>query len=192
MENLIAFIEAYGYIAVFFGSIFEGESVLLLGGLAAHNGYLAFSLVVVCAFFGALAGDWGFFLLGRYKKDALFRRFPKLTQLTATPRSMIERRPAFISFGMRFMYGFRHIVPMSIGISNVPIGTFLLWNSIGAFSWSVLMVSLGYLAGDFLASIFGGIRGHEFRIIVIVVVAVVLFNYALRLIRSILRSRSGG
>ena len=65
-DNLIqTLIQNYGYWAVFVGTFIEGETILLLGGFAAHRGYLALPWVIVAAFFGSLCGDQLFFFLGR-------------------------------------------------------------------------------------------------------------------------------
>jgi membrane protein DedA with SNARE-associated domain len=45
-------ISAYGYYAVEAGTFFEGETVLVLAGFAAHRGYLELPLVIACAFAG--------------------------------------------------------------------------------------------------------------------------------------------
>lgn len=55
--TLSALIARYGLAAVFAGTLFEGETVLLLAGYAAHRGYLDFSAVVAVAIVGAVAGD---------------------------------------------------------------------------------------------------------------------------------------
>lgn len=39
-------IEQYGYAALVVGSVAEGETITLLGGVAAHQGLLKFPLVV--------------------------------------------------------------------------------------------------------------------------------------------------
>ena len=40
-------IQQYGYVATFAGTLIEGESLLILAGLAAHRGYLSLPLVVI-------------------------------------------------------------------------------------------------------------------------------------------------
>ena len=49
---IAALIAGYGYLAVFLGTLFEGETVLLAAGFAAHRGLLAWPLVVAVAFVG--------------------------------------------------------------------------------------------------------------------------------------------
>src|SRR5512141_2386306 len=59
--DIAALIAQYGYTAVFLGALFEGESVLLLAGYAAHRGYLDFSVLAGVAAIGAMTSDQFFF-----------------------------------------------------------------------------------------------------------------------------------
>ena len=52
----------YGYLAVFAGSLLEGETILVLAGFAAHQGYLSLELTVAIAFVGGTLGDQVFLL----------------------------------------------------------------------------------------------------------------------------------
>jgi membrane protein DedA with SNARE-associated domain len=189
MLSIISFIKSYGYIAVFIGSIFEGESIILLGGLSAHETYLALPLVILFAIFGAMVGDWGFFFFGRYKKDFLIRKFPKIIKMTEKPRALVERRPEFISFAMRFMYGFRHVVPISIGMSKIPVRQFIVWNTLGAISWAFAIASIGYIAGDALERLLGNIRYYEFRIIVFAILGIAILSLIGRVFGFILQNK---
>jgi len=187
MTTIVTFIESYGYLATFVGAIFEGKSVVLLGGLSSHETYLSFPLVMLCAMAGAIVGDWGFFFLGRYKKEKLLARFPYFKRCMQTPTALIERKPKFISFTMRFMYGFRHIVPFSIGASRVPTLQFLTWNGLGAILWAAVFTSAGYVAGNILEEVLGGIRRHEFQIIVFTIFIAGVFWAVARGVRMLLR-----
>ena len=50
MESLLT---TYGYPILIIGTFLEGETVLVLGGLAAHLGYLSLDWVIVCALGGS-------------------------------------------------------------------------------------------------------------------------------------------
>ncbi|MDU1026171.1 MAG: DedA family protein, partial [Leclercia adecarboxylata] len=50
-------IAQYGYAALVVGSIAEGETITLLGGVAAHQGLLRFPLVVAAVALGGMIGD---------------------------------------------------------------------------------------------------------------------------------------
>ncbi len=55
--DLNTLISQYGYAALVIGSLAEGETVTLLGGVAAHQGLLKFPLVVLSVAFGGMIGD---------------------------------------------------------------------------------------------------------------------------------------
>lgn len=57
-------IEQYGYAALVIGSVAEGETITLLGGVAAHQGLLKFSLVVAAVALGGMIGDQLLYFLG--------------------------------------------------------------------------------------------------------------------------------
>ena len=50
--------------AVILGTFLEGETILVLAGLAAHQGYLSLSGIILAAFAGSLCGDQLFFFWG--------------------------------------------------------------------------------------------------------------------------------
>ncbi|MBW2474086.1 MAG: hypothetical protein JRE56_05770 [Deltaproteobacteria bacterium] len=52
-----SYIEHFGYLAILIGTFLEGETILILGGFAAHRGYLDLSLVIISAFIGTVFGD---------------------------------------------------------------------------------------------------------------------------------------
>lgn len=54
LKHLIA---SYGYFAILIGTFLEGETILVLAGLAAHQGYLDLTGVIFGAFAGSLCGD---------------------------------------------------------------------------------------------------------------------------------------
>jgi membrane protein DedA with SNARE-associated domain len=60
-----ALIAHSGYAAVLVGTFLEGETVLVLAGIAAHRGYLDLPLVIGAAFLDTLFGDQLYFFLGR-------------------------------------------------------------------------------------------------------------------------------
>ncbi|MGU7800746.1 DedA family protein, partial [Escherichia coli] len=58
-------ISQYGYAALVIGSIAEGETITILGGVAAHQGLLKFPLVVIAVALGGMIGDQLLYFLGR-------------------------------------------------------------------------------------------------------------------------------
>jgi membrane protein DedA with SNARE-associated domain len=144
----------YGYFAVFAGTLLEGETILLLAGFAAHEGYLSLPWVMLVAFCGGTIGDQIFFFVGRHRGEALLRRFPRLEQRSLGVKKLLLRYHAALIVGVRFMYGVRIVGPIVIGMSDVPARRFLAFNLLGAGIWSVTIAGAGSLFGHSLQILF--------------------------------------
>ncbi|EAP1412376.1 DedA family protein [Salmonella enterica] len=141
----------YGYAALVIGSMAEGETVTLLGGVAAHQGLLKFPLVAATVALGGMMGDQLLYLLGRCYGGKILRRFPRYHTKIRRAQKMIQRHPYLFVIGTRFMYGFRVVGPLLIGASRLPPKIFLPLNIVGALIWALLFTTLGYLGGEVIA-----------------------------------------
>ncbi|WP_172428237.1 DedA family protein [Salmonella enterica] len=141
----------YGYAALVIGSMAEGETVPLLGGVAAHQGLLKFPLVAAAVALGGMMGDQLLYLLGRCYGGKILRRFPRYHTKIRRAQKMIQRHPYLFVIGTRFMYGFRVVGPLLIGASRLPPKIFLPLNIVGALIWALLFTTLGYLGGEVIA-----------------------------------------
>ncbi|EAM2864556.1 DedA family protein [Salmonella enterica] len=141
----------YGYAALVIGSMAEGETVTLLGGVAAHQGLLKFPLVAAAVALGGMMGDQLLYLLGRCYGGKTLRRFPRYHTKIRRAQKMIQRHPYLFVIGTRFMYGFRVVGPLLIGASRLPPKIFLPLNIVGALIWALLFTTLGYLGGEVIA-----------------------------------------
>ncbi|EBQ9005424.1 DedA family protein [Salmonella enterica subsp. enterica serovar Enteritidis] len=141
----------YGYAALVIGSMAEGETVTLLGDVAAHQGLLKFPLVAAAVALGGMMGDQLLYLLGRCYGGKILRRFPRYHTKIRRAQKMIQRHPYLFVIGTRFMYGFRVVGPLLIGASRLPPKIFLPLNIVGALIWALLFTTLGYLGGEVIA-----------------------------------------
>lgn len=141
----------YGYAALVIGSMAEGETVTLLGGVAAHQGLLKFPLVAAAVALGGMMGDQLLYLLGRCYGGKILRRFPRYHTKIRRAQKMIQRHPYLFVIGTHFMYGFRVVGPLLIGASRLPPKIFLPLNIVGALIWALLFTTLGYLGGEVIA-----------------------------------------
>lgn len=165
-------IEHYGYAVIFLGTLLEGETWVALGGFAAYQGYLHLSVLIPVAIVGAIIGDQAFFLLGRKKgKEYLDRRL-HLKERVAGVHDLLERHQDLLMFGSRFMYGFRAVLPVAFGMSNVSQKRFFVFNVMGAVLWGVVFGYGGYALGGTMSVIIGDLKKIE---IFIVVTAITVF-----------------
>ncbi|WP_312950754.1 DedA family protein [Superficieibacter sp.] len=138
----------YGYAALTIGSLAEGETITLLGGVAAHQGLLKFPLVVLAVALGGIAGDQLLYFLGRRFGNRILARFHRHQDKIDRAQTLIQRRPYLFVIGSRFMYGFRIIGPLLIGASRLRPGLFLPLNIFGALVWALIFTTLGYVGGE--------------------------------------------
>ena len=169
----------YGYVAVFIGSLLEGETILVLGGFAAHQGYLSLPVTLAIAFVGGTLGDQIFFWLGRAWGQSLLDRIPRSEHRVQRVKDLLARHHGPVIVGIRFMYGLRLIEPIVIGTCAVPPWRFAVFNMLGAAIWALLVGGLGYLFGDALGLLqvdLKRLEGVVLALIIAVAVAFALFR----------------
>jgi len=180
--TLTQLVAEYGYWAVFAGALLEGETVLILAGFAAHQGYLSFPLVAAIALCGGTLGDQVFFFLGRRYGMDLLRRFPQWNPGAQRVDRLLLRYHAGVIIGARFMYGLRIAGAIAIGMSDVPAWRFILFNVIGAAIWAPLIAGVGYLFGQTLQWLFVDIKHYE-EVALLLVIGTALLIHLLRRLR---------
>ena len=180
LENLII---TYGYPAVFVGTFLEGETVLILGGLAAHLGYLNFPGVAVVAFAGSLLGDQLAFYLGRRSGDRLLEKWPGLKKRVLMIHSKTIRFRSWIVLAFRFFYGFRNLIPFTLGMSSISYQKFFALNALGAALWVVTIGTGGFLFGKAMEAVLGNARHYEVEIMA-VIAAAGLVSWLIHLLRA--------
>lgn len=161
METLI---ETYGYAAVLVGTFLEGETILVLGGFAAHRGYLALPWVILAAFVGSLCGDQLFFYLGRKHSQTILAIRPSWKARVDKAQRLVGRFQTPLILVFRFLYGLRTVLPFVIGMSSAPKGQFVFLNAVGALVWAVVVGTGGYLFGNALQIILGNLKHYEFMV----------------------------
>ena len=169
--NFELLVTTWGYPALLVGAFLEGETIILIGGFLAGRGYLELGWVMLCAFIGSLLGDqFAFFLGRRYGRSVVVNR-PWLRVRAAKVQRWMRRRGLVVLLGFRFVYGFRNIVPFTLGSSGFSPGRFAFWNVIGAAIWAVVFPTLGFLFGEALTALVADIRRVEHWIVIGVFVA---------------------
>lgn len=161
-------IDSYGYLALVVGTFLEGETILVLGGIAAKLGYLQLPWVIVSAFLGTLSSDQLFFFLGRRQGRAFLLKHPQWNTRAEKVQRLLERHRIPVIIGFRFLYGFRTVTPFVLGMSRVPIVQFVVLNIVGAAAWATVIGSLGYAFGQGLELLLGDIRHYEKEVLAFV------------------------
>ncbi|NNA04966.1 DedA family protein [Pseudomonas lundensis] len=163
----------YGYWAIFIGCLLEGETILILGGMAAHQHVLKLLPVIGYASLAGMLGDQLLFWAGRYFGERLLPRLHKQQAAIDKVTSLIQHHPTVSIFSVRFLYGMRLVGPMVIGASKVSPLKFACINLVGAVVWATLFASAGYWAGEFLQRVVGDLKPYRLPIVLGVIALVV-------------------
>ena len=185
----------YGYWAILalitledFGIPVPGETILIAAAIYAGHQQLNVVAVGVIAFVAAILGDNIGFAIGHFGGRALALRWGRYVGLTedrlTKAEHFFERHGGKIIVVARFIEGLRQANGIIAGITGMHWRRFLAFNAIGAALWVGTWVSLGYLAGNHINTIYHYITEYSLYVLIAVVVLLVAL-----IIRHVLRRR---
>lgn len=169
----------WGYPAILLGTLLEGETVVLVAGFLAHQGYLSLPFIMLCALIGSCVSDQGLFFLARFKGPGFLARFPKLAAKADALAGKMRGKDAWLSLyalTFRFFYGLRNISPVVLGISAIPTLRFVLLNALGAAIWAACFSLLGFAFARTLESFMGNLARIEVFVVVLLLAAGLAFS----------------
>jgi membrane protein DedA with SNARE-associated domain len=142
------FVTKWGYLAVFLGSLIEGESIILPAGYFASQGCLSLYKIILIAFVGTVIADQTLFVVGKKFGQRLLKKFPHFQKPAEKALRFLEVYDTWFMLTFRFIYGIRIISPVVIGLSHIQFVRFSILNIIAAAIWSVVSCSVGYFFGE--------------------------------------------
>jgi membrane protein DedA with SNARE-associated domain len=160
-QTLEYFLESYGYIAIFIGTFLEGETILVLGGLAAKIGHLELKDVILAAFLGTTLGDQLYFFIGRRYGSAILNKKPQWRNRTDRIDNLFNKYDVALILSFRFMYGLRTVASFDFGMSSISIKKFVFLNMLGAIIWAIIIGSAGYVLGHGMEMLVDDIKGRQ-------------------------------
>ena len=165
------------YVALGATSILLEEANPIFGGIAARNGRLGLTGVIIAVAVGTWIPTIGLYFLGRWRIDWVRARFPKKQRLLDGALALVERNPWRSSLAVRFAYGLRIPVPIACGAAPVSLPVYVIASGISCWVWSALFVWLGWKAGGAALAMLGLATRWEVRLgfLAIVLIAVLFF-----------------
>ena len=185
LVGLIVFAED----ALFVGFVLPGETVAVLGGVAARLGNVPLAGVLAVVVVAAIVGDSVGYEIGKHvgtrvlKWDFLQQRSSRVEQA----QDFLSRRGGSAVFLGRWIAFFRAVMPALAGTARMPYRKFLAWNAAGGLVWGVAVVMLGYLAG----LSYQKIEGTFGSIVAYVAGGLVVVGLVVWFVRRHLRERRG-
>jgi len=174
------FLEVCGYLGAYLGVFVEGEILFLTAIITAQLGYLNFWGILLAVFLGAQTSDWTFFLLGRIKGQEFVEKRPKLRAKMDKMSLHLEGHPNLILLSYRFLLGFRIVIPLMIGLSNISTKKFALFSVLSTGFWISVYGSFGYFCAEALLSNFQAAQQYRWEIITGLIIIGLSSKYFLR------------
>jgi membrane protein DedA with SNARE-associated domain len=175
--------------ALFVGFVLPGETVAVLGGVAARLGNVSLAGVLAVAVVAAIVGDTVGYEIGKHlgarvlRTDFLQQRKARIE----SAQELLARRGGSAVFLGRWVAFFRAVMPALAGSARMPYRKFVVWNAFGGIVWGVAVVLLGYLAG----LSYQKIEGTFGSIVAYAVGGLVVVGLAVWFVRRHLRERRG-
>ena len=171
---------------------FPSELVVPPAAYRAANGELNIFLVVFWATVGCNIGALVNYYLAKYLGRPVVYRFASshLGRLCLlNPEKIQKAEQYFVKNGAsstlvgRLIPGVRQLISIPAGLAGMPIGPFLLYTTLGAGAWNVILAVIGYVLGHVVPydqlneTVLSYTKPIGYAIALIVLVAVVVYLF---------------
>jgi len=130
--------------------IVPGETMVIIGGVAAGQGEQSLLLVIAAGAAGAFLGDNTAYMIGSGLSGFIERRAAKRAKWQARldwAALQIRLRGGLLLITARFIPGGRSLLTISSGITHQPRLWFMGWIALAAVVWATYAAGLGYFGG---------------------------------------------
>lgn len=180
------------YWLLYAGTIMEGETALLLASLAAHQGLIDLTWLIIIAFAGATTGDQISYQLFRRFGPAMVARNATLKRRTEKARRLLAGHPLKFIVLSRFFWGLRSACMLALAASDVPTRVFAPANLVACALWATVVGSLAYVFSGWVTRIvttMDGLSGRAPAILAGIVAFMVLIVLVRKAVLKFWRSR---
>jgi membrane protein DedA with SNARE-associated domain len=136
--------------AIFVGFFVPGETVAILGGVAASRGHASVAALCAIVVVAAIVGDNIGYAIGAHYGERVVNTsvLRKRERRVREAQDLLRRRGGPAVLVGRFVAFLRAVMPFLAGLSHMRYRKFLAYNVAGGVLWGVGSVLLGFLVGD--------------------------------------------
>jgi len=149
----------FGYMGIFIMMFLEStffpfpsEVAMIPAGYLAFKGEMNLVGAIIAGTTGSLGGAlFNYYLAKKYGRKGVLA-FGKYFFFTEEKLDKMElffvKHGSFSTFVSRLIPGVRQLISLPAGLSNMPMGKFTLYTTLGAGLWVSILAFLGYFIGE--------------------------------------------
>ena len=145
MEQLL---REYGYWLILGWTFIEGETIVIIAGVAASAGHMNLWTIVLVAWIGSYCGDQLYFTVGKLFGPQLLKKVPAAQKPVDQASRLLRKYDYWFILTFRFIYGVRNVTPPALAIAGVSHKRFAILNFIAAGLWALSFAGAGFLLGE--------------------------------------------
>lgn len=163
---------------------FPSEVVLVPAGFLISKGEMNGPAVMAMAVLGSLAGALVNYYLAKWLGRPLLHRYGKFVFISQETLVKLERffeaHGHISTFSGRLVPGIRQLISIPAGLARMRMRVFLGYTALGAGSWSLILVLLGFFIGENEALIHTYLKEITAGVLAVVVLLLVTYFYRSR------------
>ena len=192
-EFILTIMEQFGYIGVFLLIAIENifppipsEVILLFGGFMTTYTKLNIVIMIIASTLGSILGAIVLYYIGKiFNKDRLKKIISgKIGKILRLKNSDIDKADKWFDtkgnktvFFCRFIPIVRSLISIPAGMSEMPMGKFLVYTTFGSLIWNTVLVVIGSIVGENWTSILTIFDTYSSIVVVVIAIIFVICVY---------------
>lgn len=191
-QFILHIIEQFGYFGVFFLILIENvfppipsEVILLFSGFFSSYTSLSVFYMILASTLGSFLGAIILYYIGKiFNKERLKKIVNgRLGKILFLKENDIDKADEWFDnkgnksvFFCRFVPIVRSLISIPAGMSEMPMGKFIIYTICGSMIWNTVLICLGYKLGDNWEYVLTILDKYQ---IVVIVILVIIFGYVI-------------
>lgn len=191
-QFILHIIEQFGYFGVFFLILIENvfppipsEVILLFSGFFSTYTNLSVLYMIVASTLGSFLGAIILYYIGKiFNKERLKKIVNgRLGKILFLKENDIDKADEWFDnkgnksvFFCRFVPIVRSLISIPAGMSEMPMGKFIIYTICGSMIWNTVLICLGYRLGSNWGYVLTILDKYQ---IIVIVILVIIFGYVI-------------
>lgn len=191
-QFILHIIEQFGYFGVFFLILIENvfppipsEVILLISGFFSTYTNLSVLYMIVASTLGSFLGAIILYYIGKiFNKERLKKIVNgRLGKILFLKENDIDKADEWFDnkgnksvFFCRFVPIVRSLISIPAGMSEMPMGKFIIYTICGSMIWNTVLICLGYRLGSNWEYVLTILDKYQ---MVVIVILVIIFGYVI-------------